>query len=75
MVTGIQKDQMNTEEKEKEVGKSLRNGMKLKHFCPVCSYLVMQEFISTSYIFKEETIREAYRTIISARKSLIASHM
>lgn len=75
MATGVQKDLMNTDRKVKEVGKSLRNVMKLKHFCTVCSYLVTQDSISTSYIIKEETIREAYRVIISARKSLIASHM
>lgn len=57
MITGVQKDLMNMEEKEKEVRKSQRNRMKLKHFCPVCSYLVTQESISTSCIIKENTIR------------------
>jgi len=75
MVTGVQKDLLNMEGKEKEAGKSLRNRMKLKHFCPVCSYLVPQGSISASSIIEEETIREAYRAIISARKPLIAPHM
>lgn len=70
MVAGIGKDLINTERKEKEDGKSLRNRKKLKHFCLVCNDFVTKESISSLCIIKGETIREAYRARIAAGKSL-----